>query len=141
MPSRVRWPSAASTSACMPPTISATRSASARAACSRSSASRSACRRSRSVVSVMKPEANTSPRASTFDTVASPGKAAPVAAHQLDLERLRGARVGAVQQREPAALSWRSAYSGGMISSRILLPDRLVLGPAEHPLARPRSRS
>ena len=77
MPARLRCWSAASTSACMPPTTSAIRSASARAACSRSSASRSACRRSRSVVSVMNPETNRSPRDFTLDTVASPGKRRP----------------------------------------------------------------
>ena len=74
----------------------------------------------------MKPDANTSPPDSTLDTRRLAREAAAVAAHQLHLVRLGGERVGAVDQRL-AARSCRSACSGGMISSRIVFPDRLVL--------------
>ena len=61
----------------MPLTSSATRSASARAACSRRSVSRSCWRRSRSLTSRMKPEMKGSPLISIFETVASAGKRVP----------------------------------------------------------------
>ena len=135
MPSRVRCASAASTSACMPPTISATRSASARAACSRSSASRSACRRSRSVVSVMKPETNTSPPASTCETVASPGKRRPSrrTSSTSNVSVASGASLSTSAWRRS---SWRSACSGGMISSRIVFPTASSLVQPNMPLGR-----
>ena len=73
----VRWASAASTSSCIPLTISATRSASARAACSPSSASLSFLRRIRSVRSRMKADSITSSPTLIRWRVSSAGKVVP----------------------------------------------------------------
>ena len=73
----VRCASAASTSSCIPLTISATRSASARAACSPSSASRSFRRRIRSVRSRMNADSITSSPTRRRWMVSSAGKMVP----------------------------------------------------------------
>ena len=120
MSSSVRCASAASTSSCMPLTISVTRSASARAACSRSSASRSASRRRRSDTSRRKPAANTSPRAVTRDTLASAGKRVPsrrCSSRSNTREVSSGPSSTAVRRS-----SCRSRNSGGMISARMVVP-------------------
>jgi hypothetical protein len=70
----------------------------------------------------MKPDTNTSPRDSTFDTVASPGKRRP--SRWTNSPSKRSVATG--ESRSTSARrrsSWRSRYSGGRISSRMLLPS------------------
>ena len=133
MSAMVRCASAASTSSCIPLTISATRSASARAACSPSSASRSLRRRIRSVRSRTNAESITSSPTRTRWMVSSAGNVVPS-------RRLSSTSTCITFSGSGASISSLTRFS---CSSRPVLredhlaqraADRLGRRPAEQPL-------
>ena len=69
----------------------------------------------------MKPETNTSPRMSTLDTVASPGKRLP-SLRTNSTSKLSVASGESLSISASLRSSWRSPNSGGTISARMVLP-------------------
>jgi hypothetical protein len=81
----------------------------------------------------MKPETNSSPATSTFDTVASPGKRCP-SRRTSSTSKCSIASGSGFSIRARRRVSWRSRCSGGTISS-------LILRPIASPFVQPKTRS
>ena len=128
----VRCASAASTSSCIPLTISATRSASARAACSPRSASRSFRRRIRSVRSRTNAESITSSPTRTRWMVSSAGNVVP-SLRRSSTSTCNTLSGSGASIRCLIRSSWSSRPSSGKIIPRSRLP---IASAADQPKSR-----